>query len=188
MRFLEAILVAASLCADCFAVSLCSGTSFRRGKGSLSWLALAFASIQTGLLLAGWLAGSTVYSFVDRWAGWIAFLLLLYVGGSMFIGGVEGKDESMRLDGFRNVVLAGIATSIDAAAVGAASSMAGSSSDGIRLLLPSVFVVTALSVFAGILGGRTLGRRYGSGAEIAGGIILVAIGVANLCTFPFCSR
>lgn len=188
MKLLEAILVAVSLCADCFAVTLCSGTSFRRGKGALLRLALAFAVIQTGFLLAGWFAGSTVYSFVDRWTGWIAFLLLLYVGGSMFIEGVKGKEESKRLDGFRNVVIAGIATSIDAAAVGAAASMSDSSFDGMRLLLPSVFVVTALSVFAGILGGRTLGRRYGSGAEIAGGLILIAIGVANLCTCLFCSR
>ena len=181
MFWWESILVAVSLCADCFAVSLCSGVTLR----SVRWrpvlgVALAFAVIQAGLLLAGWAFGWLFVGFVERVSHWIGFLLLLYVGGSMLIEGIRGKAEVRDLNGWRNVLLGGVATSIDALAVGVAQSMDGVDGGGVLPLAVAVFAITALSVIAGLWGGRGIGLRLGRWAEIAGGLVLIAIGISVL--------
>ncbi len=95
-------------------------------------------------------------------------------------GVAKGKCEVRDLNGFRNIIIGGMATSIDALAVGAAQSMAGTDAAGFLPLAISVFAVTAISVIAGIWGGKTLGSRFGHWAEIAGGLVLVGIGVSLL--------
>ncbi len=158
----------------------------------LSWkkvagIALAFAVIQSGLLLIGWEFGNLFVGFVHRISHWIGFLLLLYVGGSMFLEGIRalrGKCEleTMSLDGLKNVILSGLATSIDALGVGVSQSMVDVSHlfSAILPLYLAVFGVTALSVVAGLMGGRLLGRHFGHWAEIAGGLVLIGIGVSFL--------
>ena len=188
MGILEAILIAVSLCADCFACTLCSGLTLKR----VSWktvtgIALAFAVIQAGLLFLGWEFGNFFVGFIERISHWIGFLLLLYVGGDMLLEGIRAlrghcAAESVRLDGFRNVVLSGVATSIDALAVGVSQSMVEATREmsGFYPLFVAVFWVTALSVVAGLLGGKVLGRHFGHWAEILGGLVLIGIGVSFL--------
>lgn len=181
MGILESILLAISLCADCFAVSLCSSVTLREIKWkSVGGVALAFAIIQSALLLAGWAFGNIFVGFVYKAAHIIGFLLLLYVGGSMLIEGIKGEQDIKDLSSLRNVIIGGIATSIDALAVGVAQSMSGQVWKDFLPLLISVFAVTAISVIAGIFGGKTLGCRLGRWAEIAGGIVLIGIGVTVL--------
>lgn len=178
MNILEAILIAVSLCADCFAVTLCSGVTLGRiTLRKVASVALAFAIIQSGLLLAGWLLGSLVASFVIKASHIIGFLLLLYVGGSMLWEGIRGKEEVRNLSGWKNVIIGGIATSIDAFAVGVADSLEGQQWNGFLPLLVSVFAVTALSAVLGICSGKAIGSRAGRWAEIAGGLVLIGIGV-----------
>lgn len=181
MGILKSIIIAAALSADCFAVSLCSSVTLKQ----LRWrevlrVAVAFAVIQTWLILAGWYFGALFAGAVPKISHIIGFLLLLYVGGSMFIGGLRGGYESRNLNGWRNIIICGLSTSIDALTVGVAQSMAGQSWNGFSPLLLAVFVITALSVVAGIWGGSTLGRRFGCRAEIAGGLVLVGIGISLL--------
>ncbi|MBO7574792.1 MAG: manganese efflux pump [Bacteroidales bacterium] len=181
MEIWEAILLAASLCADCLAVSLCSGVTLR----SVRWreilgVALAFAVIQSGLLLAGWAFGYLFVGLVEKISHIIAFLLLLYVGGSMLIEGIKGEAEVRDLSSWRNIILGGVATSIDALAVGVAQSMEGADWPAFLPLLVAVFVITALSVIIGLRGGRAIGARFGRWAEIVGGVVLIAIGVSVL--------
>lgn len=181
MGIIESILLAVSLCADCFAVSLCSSVTLRQIRWkSVGRVALAFAIIQSALLLAGWAFGNIFVGLVEKAAHIIGFLLLLYVGGSMLIEGIKGDEDVRDLNGLRNVVIGGIATSIDALAVGISQSMTGQDWPGFLPLLISVFVVTAASVIAGIFGGKTIGSRFGRWAEIAGGVVLLAIGVTIL--------
>lgn len=181
MSIIGSILIAISLCADCFAVSLCSSVTIRRiSWKSIAVVALSFAVIQSGLLLAGWLFGNIFVGLVEKVAHIIGFALLLYVGGSMFVEGVKGKEEPHNLNGLRNVIIGGVATSIDALAVGVSQSMSCQVWRGFAPLLVSVFVVTAISVIAGILGGKTIGSKVGRWAEIAGGVVLTAIGVSVL--------
>ena len=181
MIFWETILLAVGLCADCFAVSLCSSVKLR----SVSWnsvavIALSFAVIQAGLLLAGWGLGELFAGVLGKAARIVAFLLLLYVGGSMLLSGIRGKEEALELNSFVNVILGGVATSIDALAVGAAQSIAGVVWVEFVPLFIAVFVITALSVVLGITGGSRIGRRFGRWAEIFGGAVLLFIAFWNL--------
>lgn len=181
MGIVESILIAISLCADCLAVSLCSSVTIRK----INWravlrVAVAFAIIQSGLLLAGWLFGNLFVGLIERISHILGFLLLLYVGGSMFIEGIRNKQEVRDLNGLKNVIIGGVATSIDALAVGVAQSMSGQTWPGFAPLLVSVFIVTAISVICGIRGGKALGSRFGRWAEIIGGLVLIGIGVSLL--------
>lgn len=181
MGILESILLAVSLCADCLAVSLCSGVTLQ----SVRWrpvlgVALAFAVIQTGLLLAGWAFGHLFVGLVEKISHLLAFLLLLYVGGSMLFEGIRGAEEIRDLSSWRNILIGGLATSIDALALGAAQSLEGVAWPAFVPLLVSVFVITALSVIVGIRCGRAIGVRFGRWAEIAGGLVLLGIGVSIL--------
>ena len=181
MQILEAILVAASLCADCLAVSLCSGVTLRNVRwGRILGVALAFAVIQTALLMAGWAFGSLFVGAVEKISHIIGFLLLLYVGVSMLVEGIRGEEEVRNLDGLKNVIIGGIATSIDALAVGVAESMEGTDWAGFLPLLIAVFVITALSVVVGLRGGSAIGSRFGRWAEVVGGLILIGIGISIL--------
>ena len=181
MGILESVLVAVSLCADCFAVTLCSSVTIK----DLRWrtvarVAIIFAFVHTGLLLTGWAFGSMLASYVVKVSHVIGFVLLLYVGGSMLWEGIKGEEEVRKLDSIRNVVLGSVATSIDALAVGAAKSMEDTSWNGFLPLLVSVFAVTPLIAGLGICGGRFIGRRAGRLAEIIGGCVLIGIGVTLL--------
>ena len=181
MGIMQSLLMAAALCADCFAVSLCSGVTVRDAKfREVLKVALVFGVIQTGLLAAGWAFGSLFVGFVEKVSHIIGFLLLLYVGGSMLVEGIRNEEEIRDLNGLGNVIIGGIATSIDALAVGVAQRMTGTDLAGITPLLASAFAVTVLSVVLGIEGGKTIGRKFGRWAEVTGGLVLMAIGASLL--------
>lgn len=180
---LEYFLIALSLCADCFVVSLCAGAGMRsRGIWSMVRTALAISFIHIVFLTGGWLAGSLVYGLVSGFAQWIGAALLFLVGGVMFVEGIRGGGEEPGLAaklclGFWGTVLAGVATSIDAIAVGAAEAVTGETAGGIAALAATLFTVTVAVVLSGLLGGRAIGRRFGDWAQVAGGLVLAAIGV-----------
>lgn len=181
MEILQSILVAVSLCADCLAVSLCSGVTLRDVRwGRVLGVAFAFAVIQAGLLLAGWAFGHLFVGLVERVAHLIGFALLLYVGVSMLVEGIRDEVQKRNLNGWRNILVGGLATSIDALGVGVAQSMEDVSWTGFLPLFISVFVVTALSVTVGLRGGSAIGERFGRWAEAAGGIVLIMIGISIL--------
>ena len=173
-----ALLLALSLCADCFAVSLCSGVTMKgtRRRQVLA-VALIFGLVQAGLLLAGYLFGDLFVGYVEKFAHWIGFLLLLYVGGSMILEAVRGKEEARDLNGIKNILVASVATSIDALAVGISLSMDLEPMGSALLKAAAVLIVTILTVVAGILGGRKIGTRFGRRAEFAGGCVLILLGL-----------
>jgi putative Mn2+ efflux pump MntP len=187
MGFGEALLLSFSLCADCFASTLCAGVKLRRGGLQVLGIALVFSVIHVGFLLLGWEFGNVFVGFIERISHWIGFLLLLYVGGNMLLEGIRAVRgscgyESGRLDGFTNVVLGAVATSIDALGVGVSQSMLETmrSFSSIYPLAVTLFCVTVAVVLAGLLGGRLIGQRVGHWAEIAGGLVLIGIGVSFL--------
>ncbi len=175
------ILLALSLCADCFAVSLCSSVTLGRFDwGRVLRVALVFAVIQAGLLMAGWGLGELLTGLLGKAARLVAFALLCYVAVSMIVEALKAEGEVRDLGTMRNIILGGIATSVDAAIVGAARSMDGVSLDGILPLFAEVFAFTLLSVVLGMGGGSRLGVKYGKAADILGGLILLAIAFWNL--------
>lgn len=184
LSLLESLLLAASLCADCFAVSTCSSVTLK----GISWrkilpIAFVFGVVQTGLMALGWLFGDIFVGHIHKIASLIGFLLLLYVGGSMILEAVKNEDEARDLNGLKNVVIGAVATSIDAFAVGVSLSMGFVPLGKMMMNLAAVFAVTMLSVIGGMFGGQKIGQKFGRPAEIVGGSVLILIGLNILLGF-----
>ena len=184
--WISAILLGISLCADCFAVSLCSSFLLPREemRKKVWTVAAVFAVIQTGLFLGGWALGTFATELISEYVGHfekvahvIGFLLLLYVGGEMFIDGVRGKSDHLNLDGIKSMIVGGVATSIDAAVVGLSMSMDEARWADIAPVALSILVFTALSVIVGMFSGGFVGRKLGHSARIVGGLVLIGLGV-----------
>ena len=184
--WISAILLGISLCADCFAVSLCSSFLLPREemRKKVWTVAAVFAVIQTGLFLGGWALGTFATELISEYVGHfekvahiIGFLLLLYVGGEMFIDGVRGKSDHLNLDGIKSMIVGGVATSIDAAVVGLSMSMDEAKWTDIAPVALSILVFTALSVIVGMFSGGFVGRKLGHSARIVGGLVLIGLGV-----------
>ncbi len=94
---------------------------------------------------------------------------------------ILNKDEKpLELCGFKNVIIGAMATSVDALAVGISLSMSQPEPRYLISSVVSVFVITILSVIAGMFSGQALGKRLGRIAEIVGGLVLIGIGISIL--------
>ena len=178
IAILAALVFAMSLCADCLAVSICSSVTLKK----LEWkpviaISLVFGVVQSGLLLLGYGFGDFFVGYVEKIAHIIGFLLLLYVGASMLKEGFSKDAKAHDLNGLGHIIIAAIATSIDALAVGISLSMGGDTLDDLLFKALAVFFVTMLSVVIGIYFGKKLGERIGHTAEILGGIVLILMGI-----------
>jgi putative Mn2+ efflux pump MntP len=175
---LETILIAIGLGMDTFAVGVGSGTVFQVPMTrSVFRLSFHFGLFQSLLFVAGYFAGTSIVEAIAAWDQFVALGLLLFVGLRMIWEGIsQGEDTAPRADpsrGWRLVMLS-VATSIDALAVGLSFGVLAR-----EVLLPALVIggVSCAMTLVGIFLGRTLQARFGSYAEILGGLILIAIGV-----------
>jgi len=173
---LAALLLALALAMDAFAVALTQGCRFRPSlRGGLA-IALTFGVFQALMPLAGWVIGAVALIYVEAVDHWIAFGLLTFLGVRM-LGGHVGDEEAARALTGRSLLIAGVATSIDALAAGITLPTLGVS-PGLAAAL--IGIVTFVMSGAGVLLGRRAGDRWGAWAERAGGIILVGLGLKIL--------
>jgi putative Mn2+ efflux pump MntP len=176
---LTVLLLALALSMDAFAAALTQGATARptATAGGAVRIGLALGSAQAVMPVVGWglgLAFAAVIRSVDHW---VAFLLLVLIGGRMIVQGLASSDAHERSPGplIAGWALAGLAmaTSIDAAAAGVTITFLG---EPILLVCAVIGAVTfVLSVLAVLLGG-TLGRLAGKRAEVLGGLVLVGLG------------
>ncbi|MDD2595567.1 MAG: manganese efflux pump MntP family protein [Bacteroidales bacterium] len=183
MSFLEIVLLAVGLSFDTLAVSLAGGACiskidfWRRVK-----ILISFALFQAGFTFVGWGLGSSVSQYIDKYDHWVAFILLAYIGGKMVIDSFRSScnEDSVDLLNTKKLVLASIATSIDALAVGISLSMLQMSLSRILYSLLIIGFITALASEIGLRGGAKLGKCIGPKSNLIGGIILLAIGIKIL--------
>lgn len=179
MGVLHYALLAVSLAADAFAVAISMGLSARKAtfRDALR-VGLFFGGFQALMPLLGYLAGSTVSAVIERYDHWIAFGLLAFIGGRMLWESVRGAEEAQPgLDSLRKLLVLSVATSIDALAVGVSLAVLR---ENIWVNAAWIGCVTfALSTLGVVAGGR-LGRRMQRFATVAGGVVLIAIGVKTL--------
>ncbi|MGM9765107.1 MAG: manganese efflux pump MntP family protein, partial [Candidatus Cryptobacteroides sp.] len=154
------------------------GKRFKEGGkvGEVMRIALIFAVIQTAFLFIGWAFGDFIARYIIKIVSYVGMALLAFVGISM-IKEAFSDEEPHNLDGLRNIIIAGVADSIDALAVGISMSMAGRHIDGMPVPVVAVFIITALSVVLGIKGGSFIGSRAGRPAAVIGGIVLILLGI-----------
>ena len=163
---------------DAFAVSICKGLSLGRIRVKHMGIAGAwFGGFQALMPLIGYYLGSFFAEMITKYDHWIAFILLLFIGGKMVkesFGDEENVDSSMDV---KSMFILAVATSIDALAVGVTFAFLKVS------IVPAVTFIGAVTFVCSALGvkiGSLFGMRYKAKAELFGGVILVAIGVKIL--------
>ncbi len=181
MSFTELVLIAIGLSMDAFAVSLCKGLSMRKLNIKYGLLlAFFFGAFQAIMPFLGWLICKNFEKYITAFDHWIAFVLLVFIGGKMIVEAIKEKDgeeeREVRFD-IKEMFLLAVATSIDALAVGitfAFLNVSIYSSAGI------IGAITFVISFAGVLIGNKFGVKFKTKAEIVGGVVLVLIGVKIL--------
>ena len=181
--FCNSALLGVGLAMDAFSVSMANGLHEpQMSRTKSAKVAGTFALFQAVMPMAGWICVHTIvelFSSFEQFIPWIALLLLGYIGGKMLLEGIKGEEtEEAAALSAGALFVQGVATSIDALAVGAAQSMG--TDPAIAPLAIAVAAVTLISVLAGILGGKTIGHKSGRIAEVAGGAVLSAIGISFL--------
>jgi putative Mn2+ efflux pump MntP len=185
MEFFTAFLIAVGLAMDAFAVSLGIGTTGRANDFRAKFrLAFHFGVFQTLMTVLGWLAGSTIVGLISSIDHWIAMALLGYVGINMIRSGFghERECQPPNPSKGKTLMMLCVATSLDALAVGLSMAVIGT-----EILMPALLigvVATGLSAF-GLIAGTKLGETFGKRMEIAGGLILIFIGVRVVITHLF---
>lgn len=182
MNFAELFLIAVGLSADAFSVSVCKGLNMRKLNLKHAYIiSLFFGIFQAVMPLLGYLLGTGFSKYIERFDHWTAFVLLAFIGGKMVIEAIReknsGNNEKTDTLKISELTVLSIATSIDALAVGITFAFLKVN------ILPSVLLI-GVTTFALSLGGVLLGNRFGAKyknkAEIAGGTILVLIGLKIL--------
>ncbi len=180
MELSTIILIAIGLSMDALAVSISSGLVIPGVNASHGLkIGFFFGLFQALMPVLGWLAGTTVRAYIVSVDHWIAFILLVFVGVKMLHGAVADRKDEKLLDPSRLDVLLvlSVATSIDALAVGLTFAMLDVP------LFPAVVIIgitTFLISGAGVYLGKRAGAAIGKLVEIAGGIILIGIGLKIL--------
>ena len=181
MTFLPLLLIALGVSADAFAVALTKGLHMRRlNLRHAVIIALTFGLFQAVMPLVGWLLGTQFARYITEFDHWVAFGLLLLVGGKMLWEAFSAHEDTERdfdrLD-VRQLIVLAVATSIDALAVGITFAFVEVS---IGWAVALIGVTTAVLAFVGVVVGRRVGARFGKPAEIVGGVVLILIGTRIL--------
>ena len=196
--FLNSTLLGAGLAMDAFSVSIVNAvTEPDRGRGRQAVIAGVYAFFQFAMPLIGWLCVHTiasVFTSFQKFVPWIALVLLLYIGGKMVLealrggedacvhcgkhgadcAGCEKKNAVKRLS-FSVLLLQGVATSIDALSVGFTIAGYGVCMAVIASLV--IAAVTFIICMTGLLLGGRAGKAIPGRAQLAGGILLILIGI-----------
>ncbi|MCK0715189.1 MULTISPECIES: manganese efflux pump MntP family protein [Chromohalobacter] len=180
------ILLAFAMSTDAFAASIGRGAELSKVRFiSALRIGIVFGVVEAIMPLAGWALGHVAMQFVSGIDHWIAFAMLALLGGHMIRAGLKKDDTRSPADtdaqpGDKSIWLiafTALATSIDAMAVGITLALTD-----INIIVASLAIglATTLMVTFGTLLGRAIGTIVGKWAEVLGGLILIAIGVAVL--------
>jgi len=182
MNFVSIALLALAMSTDAFAAAVGKGTALQnpRWREALRTGAI-FGVIEAITPLIGWTLGFSAASYVKEWDHWIAFVLLAGLGVRMVYAGfktpTEDAPEKPDRHGFWLLAVTGLATSIDAMAVGVGLAFLDVA---IVPVAAAIGFTTFVMVTLGVMVGHVLGKVAGRSAEIFGGIVLLGIGIAIL--------
>ena len=179
MSTYELFIIAVGLSMDALAVAICKGLSMAKMRwGKAVIVGLWFGFFQAAMPLIGYLLGAQFESKITAFDHWIAFILLSLIGGNMVREGLSGDEEHTDDSvSVKSMLPLAVATSIDALAVGV--TFAFLSVD----IVPAVCLIGGITFILSVAGlnlGRVFGARSRSVAELAGGVILILIGLKIL--------
>ena len=169
-----AIALAFGLAMDATAVSAARGLAPHQTR-EVVVLPLLFGGFQAGMAALGWAAGVWVGPYIAAWDHWVAFVLLVGIGGKMLYDAWRGGDDEAPAPATLGLYLGlALATSIDAAAAGLTLPLVPVAP---WLALVLIGTITAACSVVGYQLGRLVGSRFGSRLSIIGGLVLVGMGI-----------
>ncbi|MBI9020815.1 MAG: manganese efflux pump [Verrucomicrobia bacterium] len=180
MPILSILLIALGLAMDAFAVSITSGITIKNLKARHALLiGAAFGIFQALMPVLGWALGQWATRWISAVDYWIAFGLLLFVGGHMILTAMQPEEESDAKNPLHlpTLLMLALATSIDAFAIGISLSMLR-----VSIALPAIIIglVTFALSFAGVYFGRLFGHFNEKKMEVFGGLVLIGLGTKML--------
>ncbi len=185
MSILDIFFIGVGLSMDAFAVAICKGLAMGKvNKKQMFVIALFFGGFQALMPFIGWMLGSTFAKNIIEYDHWIAFFLLLYVGGKMICDAIKEWKEVDVIEemdpplDIKELILLAIATSIDALACGVTFSFI--KGFNIYRAVAIIGVTTFVISSGGVYVGNIFGDRFKAKAQLVGGIILVLIGTKIL--------
>jgi putative Mn2+ efflux pump MntP len=180
MDIITIMFTAIGLAMDSFAVSITSGLTIRRVKiKDAARIAVFFGFFQAIMPVVGWLAGVSIIDLISGVDHWIAFLLLSLIGCRMIYESIK-RGSKMKIINPLNLyvlLMLSVATSIDALAVGLSFAFLRIS---IAIPIMVIGIITFLLSFLGVYAGKRFGHFFERKIEIAGGVILIGIGIRIL--------
>ena len=184
MSLFSVFIIGVALSMDAFAVSICKGLSMKKLTIKRALIVgLYFGGFQAFMPFLGYHLGMSFEAKIESVSSYVAFTLLALIGANMLKEAFSGEDEEEEEDAsldFKTMILLAIATSIDALAVGVTFSLLKVS------ILPCIVVIGITTLIISMLGvkiGNVFGAKYKTKAEIAGGIILIVMGVKILLEY-----
>ena len=180
MGFGELFLLAVGVSMDAFAVAVCKGLAMK--KATLKSQAIVgawFGGFQGLMPLIGFLLGTLFAAAIEAIDHWVAFGLLGIIGFNMLKEAFSSEEEEADADlSVRTMFIMAVATSIDALAVGISLAMAGNVNIvlAVSLIGATTFTLSAIGVNVG----NVFGSRFEKNAQIAGGVILILLGLKIL--------
>ena len=179
----ELLLLAVGLSMDAFAVSVCKGLALRRAtfKAEIT-CGLWFGGFQALMPLIGFFLGTMFAAAIQAVDHWIAFGLLAIIGANMLKEAFSQEEECCCENGadlsVKTMFVMAVATSIDALAVGISLAVVGNVN--IFFAVTMIGICTCLLSMLGVKIGNVFGSRFEAKAEIAGGVILILLGLKIL--------
>lgn len=181
--FVNSVLLGVGLAMDAFSVSIANALSESTMKKSrMCFVAGVYAFFQFAMPMIGWICVHTIVEYFSKFEvfiPWIALVLLLWIGGKMIWEAVHGEeDEAAEVTAkltFATLLIQGVATSIDALSVGFTIA-----DYGLLMALVASLIIAAVTFticMTGLLIGKKAGDKLGAKATLAGGLILVGIGI-----------
>lgn len=181
----DLLLLSIALAMDCFTVSMISGVMLRRSiNAAILRMALLFGVFQAAMPLAGWIGTAHFSQYLEAVDHWIAFGLLVFIGGKMIKESFDDNGEpSFNPLHVRTQLLLAVATSIDALAVGISMACLGYShitmlAEPLLMIGVASLVLSVVGYWLGVRFGRIVARRLRP--ELLGGLVLVFIGIKVL--------
>ncbi|WP_437950811.1 manganese efflux pump MntP family protein [Sorangium sp. So ce296] len=176
------LLLALGLAMDATAVSAARGLAVPVIRARhVALVAGFFGGFQALMPLIGWLLGARIGPLVQAWDHWIAFGLLAAIGGKMLWearSGADDEDDAPKdLFALKVMFVLAIATSIDALAIGFTLPMLNAP---LALSLVTIGITTAVLSAIGLFAGRRFGAMLGKRLDVAGGVVLIGLGVKIL--------
>lgn len=179
MELVELIILSVGLAMDAFAVSICKGLAMKKMKWKNAIIiGLYFGIFQAIMPLIGYLLGVRFQSAITSIDHWVAFVLLVGIGANMIREAMsKEKEEASDSIKVKDMLILAIATSIDALAIGITFAFL---EVNITLAVSLIGIITFIISVIGVKIGNIFGDKYEKKAELAGGIILIGLGIKIL--------